>query len=264
MPNTTALEKLKHDLVIMGEMCENSISTSILALIDRDEEMALQAIEYDREINEMELAIDADCLDLLNQEKLEDKILRFVVIAMKIARELERIGDNAVEICEHVLFLVHRRSVLPQIIDFSSLVEQCSQMMRESVRALVEEDVNLAWKLIDEYLVIQDEKETITTEVLQVMYESPRAIERCVHILGVAYSLGRVAALATNLAEEVIFLVEGKDIRHHIKEHHPFTPDLLKLPASPEEDERTEMDAVRRSTRRLKKSGRRKPGSRFR
>jgi phosphate transport system protein len=263
MPTRAAVEKLKRDLIIMGEMCENATSTAIMALIDRDEEMAQSAIEYDQEIDEMELAVDSDCLRLLEGGRLEGRTLRFVVAAMKMSRELERVGDNAVEICQHVLFLVKQRSVLPEIIDFAALVEQTSQMVREAVRALVEEDAELAWKIMDERGIVHDEMTLIFRELLAVMHDAPLTIERCCHILAAARSLVRMADLAMNLAEEVIYLVEGRDVRHHVREYRPVTEHEVLHPvaASPEEHAREEEVVVKRHTRRIEKKHGKKPGA---
>jgi|GEM_PF-878892 len=254
MPTRAAMDQLKNDLVVMGEMCENALSSAIMALIDRDEDMARGTIRYDGEIDEMELTVDARCVQLLEGGGLKDKPLRFVAAAMKINNDLERIGDHGVEVCEHVLFLVQERTVLTQVVDFSSLVEQVGQMMRESVRALVEEDVALAWKMLDEYPVVRDEVGLIFSEILEVMEESPRAIERCCHILAVSKALERVAALTANVAEEVIYLVEGRTVRHHIEEHHPVGPPVLAGAREPaREVEEREADLVRRHSRRLEK-----------
>lgn len=257
----TAVEKLKRDLMIMGEMCENAVSTAIMAMVDRDEELAKQAVAYDQEIDEMELAVDQDCLALMALE-LSDEYLRFCAAAMKISRDLERIGDHATEICEHVLFLVSQKTVLPQVIDFASLVEQVGQMMRESIRALVEHDVKLAWKLIDEHLVIHEEMQLIFAEVLEVMHDSPATIERCCHILAVARALERVGDLCTNVAEEVVYLTAGEVVRHHIREHHPLTPALVTAGAEPDDQAAHETEVLKRHTRRLEKKGQRKPGTR--
>jgi phosphate transport system protein len=212
----------------MAEMCENALSSSVMALIDRNEEMAESMIDYDHEIDEMELAVDRDCVKLLGEGGLDGENLRFVAAAMKISSDLERIGDYAVEVCEHVLFLVRERTVLSSIIDFAPLVEQVSQMMRESIKALVENDRKLAWKIVDEHLVIHDEMHLVFTEILEVMYKNPGTIERGVHILAVCKSLERVGDLATNVAEEVIYMVEGKNIRHHIKELRPVGQHIFK------------------------------------
>lgn len=234
MPTRAAIEKLKRDLIIMAEMCENALSTAIMALIDRNEEMAESIIEYDKEIDEMELAVDKDCIRLLGEGALEGTNLRFVATSMKISSDLERIGDHAVEICEHVLFLVRQRTVLSEIVDFGVLVEQASQMMRESIKALVETDQKLAWKIIDEHLVIHDELHLVLGEVMEIMYNNPGTIERGVHILTTCKCLERVGDLATNIAEEVIYLVEGKNIRHHIKELRPVGHKIFEAASVPD------------------------------
>ncbi|MFH0911349.1 MAG: phosphate signaling complex protein PhoU [Planctomycetota bacterium] len=256
MPTRAIIEKLKNDLIVMGEMCENALSSAVMALIDGDEEMAASIIEYDREIDERELALNQDCLKLFGSGALKKEDLRFAASALKISYDLERIGDQAVDVCGHVLFLVREQTLLSQVVDFASLVEQVGQMMRESVRALVEQDANLAWKMIGEIPVVHEEGARIFAELLAIMHESSRTIERCCHILAVSRSLERVAALTTNIAEEVIYLVEGKTVRHRLREHKSLTPSLLSLPMeTPEEAVRRETDILQRHTRRLEKKG---------
>ena len=255
MPTRAAISKLKRDMIVLGEMCENALSTAIMALIDRSEEMALSIIEYDREIDEMELAVDSDCLRLLREGNLEGEPLRFVAAAMKISSEMERIGDNAVEICQHVLFLVRQRTVLTDVVDFPNLIEQVGQMMRESIRALVELDKDLAWKIMDEHLVVEDEVAIVTTELMTLMHDRPASIERCCHILAVCKALERVGDLSTNIAEEVIYLVDGTTVRHHIKELHPIGKPIFFTgdDGDGEEVQKTEEKLVKRHTRRIQK-----------
>jgi phosphate transport system protein len=253
MPTRKAIDKLKSDLIIMGEMCENSVSSAIMALVDRDAEIAQQTIDYDREIDEMELAVDADCMRLFAEGRLEGANLRFVAAAMKINNDLERIGDLSVEVCEHVVFLAQRRSVLSQIVDFTALVDQISQIIQESIRSLVEHDNSLAWKIIDEHLVVQDEITVIYAEVLDIMRESPRTIERCTHILGLCKALERVADLATNVAEEVVFMVEGKNVRHHITEYRSVVSEEKAVESGSEGMAEHESSLVKRHTRRLER-----------
>lgn len=221
MPTRMALEKLKNDLVVMGEMCENALDTSLMGLLDRDSDLACYVMDYDAEIDEMELSIDNQCVELMEQGKLKGDVLRFVAASAKITSDLERVGDLAVIISEHVMFLIREKSVLPQVIDFMEMADQVAQMMRESIQSLLEKDLDLAWKIIDENRIVDDDMQVIFHELLSIMKEDPRTIERCCHILAIAQSLKRVAEQATNVAEEVIFMADGVKVRHHLREFHP-------------------------------------------
>lgn len=222
MPTRMAIDKLKNDLVVMGEMCESALDTAIMALLDREQDLACYVIDYDREIDEMELNIDRQCVDLMREGKLDGEVLRFVSAAAKINNDLERVGDLAVEISRHVMFLVNEKSILPQVVDFMEMANQVAQMMRESIQALLEHDTTLAWKIIDERQIIEDEVQIVFRHLLAIMKRNDRAIERCCHILFICQNLQRVSDQATNIAEEVIYMAEGVNVRHHLKEMHPF------------------------------------------
>ena len=217
------LEKLKGNLVAMGEMCEYAVSTAMMSLIDRDKELACYVIDYDKEIDEMELGIDRLCKTMINSQKLNRAEANFVLSAIKINNDLERIGDQAAKICEYVLFLVVEKSILAQIVDFMPMVEQVCEMTRESVTALLENDATLAWKIIDERQIVKSEITVIDKQLIEMMQKEPRNIERSCNIMFIAQSLLRVADQAANIAEEVIFATEGKVVRHHLDEYHPIT-----------------------------------------
>ncbi len=224
MPHRLALDKLKNDLVAMGEMCEHALATALMALVDREPDMALYVIAYDAEIDEMELAVDRECLATMELASLNSLERRFISAAAKINNDLERIGDLAVEVAKHVLFLVKERSLLPQSMDFQSMLDQVSQMIRESICAVLENDTDLAWKILDERMVVEDEFQVSFREILDIMKADRRAIERACHLLFISHSLRRVADQAANIAEEVIFVEEGVKVRHHISEYHPVEP----------------------------------------
>lgn len=243
-----AMDKLKGDLVAMGEVCEYALSTAIMSLVERDSDLAHYIIEYDSEIDEMELAVDRQCSDLLTSGKLNAEEMRFVVAAAKINNDLERIGDLASHICEHVLFLVDEKSILAEVVDFMAMLEQVSEMIRESINALLERDAQLAWKIIDERKIVTDEMRLIFHELLDLMRKDERMIERCCHILFVAQALQRVGDQAANIAEEVIFTEEGVVVRHHLAEFHPMEPAMDF--DDPEQFEQLEAQVVQRKSSR--------------
>lgn len=226
-----ALEKLKSSIVAMGEMCEYTVSTAMMSLIDRDRDLACYVINYDKDIDEMELNVDRQCQTLISSGKLSRSENKFVMAASKINNDLERIGDQAAHIAEHVLFLVQEKSILTQVVDFMPMVEQVCEMTRESVNSLLENDTTLAWKIIDERRIVQDEVRLIFLQLIDIMKQSSMNIERACHILFIAQALHRVADQAANVAEEVIFATEGKVVRHHLDEFHPMpTMDYQNYP----------------------------------
>lgn len=224
MPMRLVLEKLRKDVETMGEMCEFAVASAVMALVDHDADLAFYILDYDREIDEMELAVDQDCIGLMREGRLSEEDLRFVASASRINSDLERVGDLAVDICEHVLFLVREKSVLPDLIDFNDMLDQVNGMMRESVESMLNGDTTLAWKIIDERVIVDEEGQVIFSEILDVMKRDSRAIERCCHVLSIMKSLHRVADQASNIAEEVIYRTDGVVVRHNIRELHPVMP----------------------------------------
>lgn len=240
------LEKLKGNLVAMGEMCEYAVSTAMMSLIDRDKELACYVIDYDKEIDEMELGIDRLCKTMINSHKLNKSEVNFVLSAIKINNDLERIGDQAARICEYVLFLVVEKSILAQIVDFMPMVEQVCEMTRESVTALLENDTTLAWKIIDERQIVKSELTVIDKQLIEMMQKEPRSIERSCNIMFIAQSLLRVADQAANIAEEVIFAADGKVVRHHLDKYHPITI-TRSFDMSEEEAKEAEENSIKNS-----------------
>lgn len=252
MPTTMGIEKLKRNLAAMGEMCEYGLTTALMALLDRDSDMACHVIDYDSEIDEMELSVDRTCMELLQSGSLTGKDMRFVVAASKINNDLERVGDLAATISEHVLFLVREKSVLPQVVDFQSMLDRTGEMVRQSIEALLGEDSKMAWQIMDDRRKVAEESLLNFYELMDLMRSEPRTIERCCHILFIVQSLHRVADQASNIAEEVIFLEEGVNIRHHIRDFRPTTPhpygEIKEEDAAAFEDKlvKTHRDSVRK------------------
>ena len=237
------LNKLKGNLVAMGEMCEYAISTAMMSLLDRDKELACYVIEYDNEVDEMELSIDRHCQTMLNSGILNKDECRFVVSAAKINNDLERIGDQATHICEHVLFLLVEKSILAQIVDFIPMVDQVCEMTRESINSLLESDSTLAWKIIDERQIVKSEMSLIFRQLVEIMTNEPRNVERSCHIMFIAQSLMRIADQAANIAEEVIYATEGKIVKHHLDKFHPITISK-SIDLSEQESEEAERSSI--------------------
>ncbi len=204
---------LKELILKMGAMVENAIKDSINALVERDEVLARKVIEKDREINTLDVAIDEECIRLiaLRQPKAGD--LRFITTAMKITTDLERMGDLAEDICERAIELNEEAPLKPYI-DIPRMAEIARGMLRDVLDAFIRKDTSLAYNVIKR----DDEVDSLTVqifnELLFFMIQDPRATSRAVKITYIAKYLERIADHATNIAEMVIYLAEGKIIRH--------------------------------------------------
>jgi phosphate transport system protein len=190
------LEELNQALLEMGALVESSIHCSVQALVDRDERMARRVIEDEVRINQMELDIDARVTRLLalNQPVAGD--LRLLIIALKINTDLERMGDLAVNIAERAISLSKAPPVKP-LIDTPRMASLVEDMLHRSLDAFVKR---------------------IYSELLELMQNSPNVVPHAIHLMFVARNLERIADHTTNIAEDVIFLVRGVDVRHHATE----------------------------------------------
>jgi phosphate transport system protein len=207
------LEELKKDLLLLGAKVEDSINKSILALTTRREELAKEIIDGDAEIDAKEVELEEDCLKILALHQPVAADLRFIITALKVNNDLERMGDLAVNIAERAVFLAgHKPIDVP--IDFTRMTEGVLKMVRDSLDSLVKKDPSLA----REVLTLDDEIDDINRgmhKILQdVMCNDPESTQRAVHLLSTSRHLERVADLATNIAEDVVFMVEGELIRH--------------------------------------------------
>ncbi len=209
------LEALKQELVRMAALAETAIGKAVQALVLRDVEMAEDVIRADETINRMELSIDERCLRMLALYQPEAGDLRFVAMSLKINNDLERIGDQAVNIAERSIELFKEPTLKP-FIDIPCMAELVQAMLKHSVDAFVHRDPVLARSVCRRDDAVDSFDDQIFRELLTYMLQDQRAITRAVHLILVSRSLERVADHATNIAENVIYLVEGRHIKHHL------------------------------------------------
>jgi phosphate transport system protein len=209
------LEELNQALLGMGALVESSIHCSVQALVNRDERMARRVIEDEVRINQMELDIDARVTRLLalNQPVAGD--LRLLIIALKINTDLERMGDLAVNIAERAISLAKVPLVKP-LIDTPRMASLVEDMLHSSLDAFVKRDADLAEKVLPADDEVDSIRDNIYSELLEVMQSNPSVVPSAIHLMFVARNLERIADHTTNIAEDVIFLVRGIDIRHHV------------------------------------------------
>ncbi|HEY2844473.1 MAG TPA: phosphate signaling complex protein PhoU [Bryobacteraceae bacterium] len=208
------LEELNQAILGMGALVESSIHCSVQALVNRDERMARRVIEDELRINQMELDIDARVTRLLalNQPVAGD--LRLLIIALKINTDLERMGDLAVNIAERAISLAKVPLVKP-LIDTPRMASLVEDMLHSSLDAFVKRDATLAAQVLPADDEVDSLRDNIYSELLEVMQHNPSVVPSAIHLMFVARNLERIADHTTNIAEDVIFLVRGIDIRHH-------------------------------------------------
>jgi phosphate transport system protein len=207
------LHALKENLLNMGALVEQAIANSIKSLVERDSELAEKTIQYDSEIDELEIKLEEMAIRLLALRQPMAKDLRFIVKGTKIVTDLERMGDLAVNICERALEL-NKEPTLKPYIDLPRMAEKAQLMLKEALDAFVREDTEIALKVCQDDQLIDDLNNQIFRELLTFMLEDPRTISRAIRISFISKYIERIGDHATNIAEDVIYMVKAKDIRH--------------------------------------------------
>jgi phosphate transport system protein len=207
------LETLKQTLLAMGGLVEDQIRRVVRALVERDSDLAQEVIERDREVNTYDVEVDEKCVELLALHQPTAGDLRFITTAMKIVTDLERIGDQAVNIAQRVVEL-NREPQLKPYIDIPRMADQAQRMVKESLDAFVARDTELARQVCGEDDGVDAFKEQIFRELLTFMMEDAKTIPRAIRLILISRFLERVADHATNIAEMVIYMVESKMVRH--------------------------------------------------
>jgi phosphate transport system protein len=209
------LRQVRENLLRMAGLVEQMIDDSVKSLIDRDEELASRTIEEDHKVNRFEVDTDEVCLLILAKRQPVASDLRFITLAMKMVTDLERIGDLAVNIGERTLAMAQ----LPPF-EVPALIPQMSQiaqsMVRDAIDAFVERDAEKAEDVWDRDSEVDTLYHTASRNMQTRMHQSqsPGSLESAMHVHAVAKFLERIGDHATNLAELVVFMIKGKDVRH--------------------------------------------------
>ena len=207
------IDDVKDLLLRMGAMVEDSISRSIRAMLERDTGLAEDVIAQDNVIDQMEVAIDEKTIELIAKMQPAASDLRFVATVMKITPELERIADLAQDVCERVLEL-QREPMLKPIVQLPRLAQDAQMMVRQALDAFVHGDAHLARTVIAHDDVVDQLTEDSFRALLTYMLEDPRNIASAIRLTFINKYFERMADGATNICEMVVYLVEGKIIKH--------------------------------------------------
>lgn len=211
------LESLKEKLILMAGLAEQMIYKAVSSLTQRNPSLIDEVDSQENRINHLQIEIDEMCLRLLALRQPVAVDLRFITSAMKINSELERIGDQAVNITQCSAYLIKQPQLKP-LIDIPRMAEVVQKMVKDSLDAFVSQDVNQARLVLNRDDEVDGLKDQIFRELLTFMMSDQSTIPRALELILVSRHLERIADHATNIAEDVIYLVQGKDVRHHIEE----------------------------------------------
>ena len=211
------LEDLHQRLLQMGGLVESVIRKAVRALVDRDKNVADQVFQDEERINQMEIEIDDLGTKLLALHQPVARDLRFLTAALKINTDLERMGDLAVNITERALSLISMPPVKP-LIDIPKMASLVEQMLLRSLGAFVDSDVDKARMVLLADDEVDSLRDAIYRELVNFMQQDPATVQAAVDLMFVARDLERIADHATNIAEDVVYLVQGVDVRHRAVE----------------------------------------------
>jgi phosphate transport system protein len=207
------LEALKERVLKMGGFVEESIRKSVTALVERDRNLAIEVIDGDAIVNNYDVEIEEECIRFLAIWQPSGSNLRFITTAIKIITDLERMGDLAVDICERTIELNDEPPLKPYI-DIPRMAEAAQKMLKDSLDAFVAGDANLALSVCVADDFVDNLNHQIFNELLVYMLQDPKNISRAVRLTYITKYLERIADHATNIAEMVVYMVQGKVIRH--------------------------------------------------
>ena len=207
------LNDLKESILKMGSLVETMIARSINSLTTRNSHEAREVIAEDPQVNRLEMEIDDLCLKILALHQPAAVDLRFVAFGMKVSTDLERMGDLAVNICEQVLKLNQEEPLKPYI-DLPEMAKKSQAMVKGALDAFVARDAVKAKAICESDDEVDQLDWKIYGELVELMQQKPEAISRAVRLISISRQLERIADHATNVGEEVSFLVKGEDIRH--------------------------------------------------
>ena len=211
------LTHLKQRLLQMGDTAQEMIGLAIKSLVERKESLAQNVFSLEEKVNHMEIEIEDAVLKLLALRQPAARDLRLLTAVLKINNDLERVADQAVNISEISVFLLKEPPLKP-LIDIPHMANLAQKMIKNSLDAFVQHDPKLAKEVCQDDDEVDRINDQIFRELLTYMMEDPKSITRAVDLILVSRNLERIADHATNISEDVIFIEEGKNIKHHIQD----------------------------------------------
>ena len=217
------LTNIKKKLIDYAILVENMIDKSLDGLLEREKESLVEVIEKDEvRSNKFELELDELCITCIAQFEPKARDLRTILMVMKINNDLERIADHAVNIAESSLFLIERPLVKP-LMDIPRMSNIAVKMLKDSISAFISEDAELAYDVRMRDGDVDSLRDQILRELITFMSSAPATIERAFQLMRISNNLERISDLSTNISEDIIFMVQGKVIKHHADDDSEIT-----------------------------------------
>ena len=207
------IQELLERLLLMGRLAESMIQAALRVLIERDESLDAEIYRKEEEVNNLQIEIDDSAVKLTALQQPVGGDVRFLFMASRIATELERIADQAINIIENAHHVIQAAPLKP-LVDLPVMGEIAERMVRDSLEALVEKDCSVANRVLEEEKEVDAYRDQIFRVLLTYMMADPGTIQRALALILISRNLERVGDHATNIAEEVIYLVEGREVRH--------------------------------------------------
>ncbi len=211
------LQNVKRKLVEMAALVEESITKSLEGLKKKSTEMATDVRDTDHKIDEMEIAIEDMCIELIARHQPVGSDLRFLIGAIKMNNDLERMGDHSVNIADCIKYVIEEPHVA-QITNIWSMAKIVKEMLRESVESFIHNDAARAQKVCERDSVVDEMRNETIRLLLTYMLEEPERIGSAINYILVAKNLERIADLSTNICEDVIYIAQARVIKHHAEE----------------------------------------------
>jgi phosphate transport system protein len=211
------MDELKAKLAAMAGLAEEAVRMAVAALLERDEARATRVIDQDNAIDQLEMDVEEGCVRLLALQQPMARDLRFITMAMKVSSDLERVGDHGVNIAETVRWLVES-PLFPVLPEIEEMVRISTHMLKDSLDAFLRGDTQLARAILKRDDRVDELHENSFRILLTHMMEDPRKISAGMDLLLVSGNLERIADLATNISEDVIYMIEGRMVKHHAEE----------------------------------------------
>jgi len=209
------LTNIKKKLIDYAVLVEDMIDKALDGLLEREKESLVEVIEKDEvRSNKFELELDEMCIICIAQFEPKARDLRTILMVMKINNDLERIADHAVNIAESGLFLIERPPVKP-LMDIPRMAQIAVRMLKDSISAFINEDAELAYNVSIRDNDVDALRDQIIRELVTFMSSAPATIERAFQLMRISNNLERISDLSTNISEDIIFMVQGKVIKHH-------------------------------------------------
>lgn len=218
------IDRLKRMILSLGELVQDAVDMGIAAVEKRDPKLAEQVFEMEKRTDQMEIEVEEECLHTLALHQPVAFDLRYVVSALKINADLERIADLAVNIAEQAVYMSREDRLLELPFDLPHMARLTKGMLRDALKAMVDVDTALAQKVVETDDMVDHIHETAYDRIYQAIRENPQRVEQLIHLLSVSRQLERIADHAVNIAEDVIYTSRGEIMRHRGKSKTPATP----------------------------------------